>query len=167
MSSSSTWRYRFLSSPLRKSISSTYTRKTFCFRSQSLEGERSLFYNRSEIWQASRKHVSTPNHVSTTLHYNDVTVSTIASQSPASRLFIWPFIRAQIKKISKLRVTGPWAENSPVTGEFPAQKASNAENLFIWWSHHVAWSCAGTTYAIFKRSLIVAACSMLSLTADK
>ena len=23
-----------------------------------------------------------------------------------------------------------------VTGEFPAQKASNAENISIWWRHH-------------------------------
>ena len=26
---------------------------------------------------------------------------------------------------------------SPVTGEFPAQRASNAENVSIWWRHHV------------------------------
>ena len=26
--------------------------------------------------------------------------------------------------------------NSPVTGEFPAQRASNAENISIWWRHH-------------------------------
>ena len=31
------------------------------------------------------------------------------------------------KKTSKLRVTGLWEGNSPVTGEFPAQMASNAE----------------------------------------
>ena len=23
-----------------------------------------------------------------------------------------------------------------ITGEFPAQMASNAENVFIWWRHH-------------------------------
>ena len=33
------------------------------------------------------------------------------------------------KKTSKLRVTGLCAGNSPVTGEFPTQKASNAENV--------------------------------------
>ena len=33
------------------------------------------------------------------------------------------------KRTSKLCVTGLCAENSPVTGEFPAQKASNAENV--------------------------------------
>ena len=39
-------------------------------------------------------------------------------------------------KTSKLRVTGPCAGNSPVTGEFPAQMACNAENVSIWWRHH-------------------------------
>ena len=40
-------------------------------------------------------------------------------------------------KTSKLRVTGLCAGNSPVTGEFPAQKVSNAENVAIWWRHRV------------------------------
>ena len=46
-----------------------------------------------------------------------------------SRLFTEPFIRAQ--------VTGLGAGNSPVTGESAAQKATNAENVSIWWHHHV------------------------------
>ena len=40
------------------------------------------------------------------------------------------------KKTSKLRVTGLCVGNSPETGEFPAQMASNAENISIWWRHH-------------------------------
>ena len=40
------------------------------------------------------------------------------------------------KKTAKLRVTGLCEGNSPVTGEFPAQRASNAENVSIWWRHH-------------------------------
>ena len=40
------------------------------------------------------------------------------------------------KKTPKLRVTGLCEGNSPVTGEFPAQRASNAENVSIWWRHH-------------------------------
>ena len=40
------------------------------------------------------------------------------------------------KKASKLCVTGLCEGNSPVTGEFPAQRASYAENFFIWWRHH-------------------------------
>ena len=45
--------------------------------------------------------------------------------------------RHRSKKTSKLRVTGLCAGNSPETGEFPAQRASNAENASIWWHHHV------------------------------
>ena len=44
--------------------------------------------------------------------------------------------RCRSKKISKLRVTGLCAGNSPETGEFPAQMASDAENVSIWWRQH-------------------------------
>ena len=44
--------------------------------------------------------------------------------------------RRKSKKTSKLRVTGLCAGNSPGTGEFPAQMASDAENVSIWWRHH-------------------------------
>ena len=40
------------------------------------------------------------------------------------------------KKTPKHRVTGLCEGNSPVTGEFPAQMASNAENVPIRWRHH-------------------------------
>ena len=49
-----------------------------------------------------------------------------------SRLF-----RRRSKQTSKFRVTGLCEGNSPVTGEFPSQKDSNAENVSIWWRHHV------------------------------
>ena len=39
------------------------------------------------------------------------------------------------KKTSKLRVTGLCARNSPWTGEFLTQMASNAENVSIWWRY--------------------------------
>ena len=41
------------------------------------------------------------------------------------------------KKTSKLRITGLCTGHSPGTGEFPAQIASNAENVSIWWRHRV------------------------------
>ena len=52
------------------------------------------------------------------------------------------FFRRRSKKTSKLRDTGLCVGNSPVTGEFPAQMASNAENVSILWRHHV-WSLDG------------------------
>ena len=44
--------------------------------------------------------------------------------------------RRRSKKTSKLRVTGLCEGNSPVTSEFPAQRASDAENFSIWWRHY-------------------------------
>ena len=47
------------------------------------------------------------------------------------------FFRRRSKITSKLRVTGLCEGNSPGTGEFPAQRASNAENASIRRCHHV------------------------------
>ena len=44
---------------------------------------------------------------------------------------------ADQRKHQKLRITGLCVRNSLVTGEFPDQMASNAENVSIWWCHHV------------------------------
>ena len=46
------------------------------------------------------------------------------------------FFRRRSKKTSKLRATGLCAGTSTGTGEFPAQMASNVENVSIWWRHH-------------------------------
>ena len=53
--------------------------------------------------------------------------------------------RRRSNKASKFRVTGLCQMNTPVTGEFPAQRASNSVNASFWWRHHicVARSCRG------------------------
>ena len=51
--------------------------------------------------------------------------------------------RHRWKKTSKIRVTGLCEGNSPVTGEFPAQRASYAENVPIWWRYHGLWCVRG------------------------
>ena len=50
------------------------------------------------------------------------------------------WFRRRWKKTSKLRLTGLCVGNSPETGESPAQMASNAENVSIWWRHHDLWN---------------------------
>ena len=57
-------------------------------------------------------------------------------KSPASRLFAQPFVQAQINENIKAPCHWPLWGNSPVTCEFHAQMASNAENVSIWWRHH-------------------------------
>ena len=49
---------------------------------------------------------------------------------------LYRLFRRKSKKTSKLRVTGLCMGNSPGTGEFPAQMASYAENVSIWWRHY-------------------------------
>ena len=67
-------------------------------------------------------------------HYNDVIMGDIASQI-TSLTIVYSTVYWS-KKTPKLRVTGLCAGNSPVTGEFPAQMASSAENVSLWWRHH-------------------------------
>ena len=59
---------------------------------------------------------------SRTCHYNGVIMSTVASQiTSLTIVYSTVYSRCRSKKTSKLHVTGLCEENSPVTGEFPAQ----------------------------------------------
>ena len=70
-------------------------------------------------------------------HYGDVIMSTVPSQiTSLSIVYSTLLVRRRSKKTSKLHVTGLCVVNSPVTAEFSAQMASNAENVSIWWGHH-------------------------------
>ena len=75
--------------------------------------------------------------VSKTLQWRHNELDTYLKHQPHDCLLNLLF-RFRSKKTSKLRVTGICAWNSPVTGEFPAQRASNAGNVSIWWRHHVS-----------------------------
>ena len=71
-------------------------------------------------------------------HCSDVIMGTVASQiTSLTSVYSTVYSGEYKKKTSKVRVTGLCEGNLPVTGEFPAQGASNAENVSIWWLHHV------------------------------
>ena len=92
----------------------------------------------------------------------------VSNHQPHDCLFNSLF-RRRSKKTSKLRVTGLCEGYSPVTGEFPAQRASNAGNASIWWRHH------GDRRQITRRSVscpiqsihILQWCNRWSLGMDK
>ena len=75
-----------------------------------------------------------PVRIDDTLQWRHNELDGVSNHQPhdcsLNRLF-----RHRSKKISKLRVTGLCEGKSPVTGEFPAQRASNAKNVSIWWRH--------------------------------
>ena len=60
-----------------------------------------------------------------------------ASQIPSlTIIYSTVYSRRRSKKTSNFRVTVLCAGNSPVTGEFPTQRASDVENVSILWRHH-------------------------------
>ena len=78
----------------------------------------------------------TPRTFSNSLQWRHNERDVVSNHQPHDCLLNRLFTRIS-KKTSKFRVTGLCEGNSPVTGEFPAQRVSNAENVSIWWRHHV------------------------------
>ena len=72
-------------------------------------------------------------------HYNDDIMSSLASQiTSLTIVYSTVYSRAgQRKHQSPASLAFVWGIHRwPVTGEFLAQRASNAENASIWWRHH-------------------------------
>ena len=66
-------------------------------------------------------------------HHNEPNV---ASNHQSHDCLLNHLFRRRSKKTSKPHFTGLCEGNSPVTCEFPAQRASNVDNVSFWWYHH-------------------------------
>ena len=77
-----------------------------------------------------------PTTQAISLHWRHKKYVGVSNHQPHDCLLNCLF-RRKSKKRSKFRVIGLCAGNTTVTGEFPAPRASNAENVSIWWRHHV------------------------------
>ena len=70
-------------------------------------------------------------------YYGDVIMGAIASQiTSLTIVYLTVYSDAGQRKHQSSASLTFCAGNSPVTGEFPAQMASIAENVSIWWRHH-------------------------------
>ena len=71
-------------------------------------------------------------------HYSDVIMSVMASQiTGVSMVYFTVCLGADQRKYQSPAALVLCEGNSPVTGEFPSQRASDAEDVFfIWWRHH-------------------------------
>ena len=69
--------------------------------------------------------------------------------------------RRRSKTTSNLRVTGLCEGNSPATDEFPAPRASNTENVSIWWRHHI-WPMTRRVVSLAQNILSLAGLSPCS-----
>ena len=103
-----------------------------------------LFTSISDILLPSRSKsvMSVRSPAGTTLQWRHNEHDSVSNHQPHDCLLNLLFGRRS-KNTSKLHVTGLCAGNSPGTGEFPAQRASNAENVSIWWRRHGVslWYC--------------------------
>ena len=96
----------------------------------------SKYYLKGQIYQGPPSYFNWVPFKWWSPHYNDVIMSAMAYKfTSLTILYSTVYSRRKSKKTSnsKLRVTGLCAGNSPATGEFPAQRTSNAENVSIWW----------------------------------
>ena len=74
------------------------------------------------------------------VNHSDVRMGAMALQIIGVSIVYSNVCSGADKKTSKLRVTGLCEGNSPLTVEFPSQRArsGNVENVFIRWRHHVS-----------------------------
>ena len=82
-------------------------------------------------------------------HYNER--DGISNHRRLNRLLNSLF-RRRLKK-SKLRVTGLCEGNPPMTGGFPAERASNVENASISWRYHVDDLTVNLSYEVIVLSI--------------
>ena len=90
-------------------------------------------------WMKYNRHVHIANRISThvwSLQWRHNGRDGASNHPPYHRLLNRLF-RHRWKITPKPRVTGLCVGNLPVTGELPTQMASNAEDVSIWWRHHV------------------------------
>ena len=71
-------------------------------------------------------------------HYTDVIMTTMASQITSLTVVYSTVYSDAVQRKHQSPRHWPLCGEFTGTGEFPAQRASYAENVSIWWRHHVA-----------------------------
>ena len=100
--------------------------------------QRYLCNSRRFRWRKSYKHYKEIH-----THYNDVIMSAMASQITCLTIVYSIVYSGADQRKHQSSVSLAFVGNSPVTGEFIAQRASNAENGSISWRHHEWCGCCG------------------------
>ena len=87
-------------------------------------------------------------------HYNDVTMGSIASQiTSLTIVYSAVYSDADQRKYQSSASLAFVQGIHRAPGEFPAQMASNAKNVSIWWRHHVSQCSSRSCHDWFWRSL--------------
>ena len=86
-------------------------------------------------WIAGCQYSSLSNSCRVAL-YNGVIMGTMASQITSLTIVYSTVYSGADQRKHQSSASLAFVGNSPGTGEFPAQIASNAANVSIWWRHH-------------------------------
>ena len=76
------------------------------------------------------------NNVDCQQHYSDVRLNAITSQITCVLMVCSTVCSARVKENIEAPRHWPLRGDFPVTGDFPSQRASNAEHVSIWCRHH-------------------------------
>ena len=126
--------YQMIAKPGNKTAAASRREPYICIAQSFTKNHRT----QSEAWTET---ISCWHFIWSSLRWRHNGHSGVSNHQPHHCLLNCLF-GCRSKKISKLPVTGLCAGNSPETGEFPTQMASNTENVSIWWHHHDAKFCA-------------------------
>ena len=110
-----------------------------------------LFCRKLAVWlwrHSVPQNPNTDHYFVTSLQWRHNEHDGVSNHQPNNCLLNRLF-RCSSKKTSKLCFTGLFVWNLPMTGEFPAQRASKAEDVSIWWHHHVPPQTAPFSYLPF------------------
>ena len=78
-------------------------------------------------------------HVKMIDHYIDVMMTTVASQITSLTVVYSIVYSGAGQRKHQSPASLAFVRGIHRAGEFPAQRASNAENVSIWWRHHASW----------------------------
>ena len=106
------------------------------FNESSFQGRPFSTWFLQSALQGRLLHSPSPVAIALSMHYDDVIMTTIASQI-TSLTVVYAIVYSGVDQ-RKHQSSAHWPLCGEFTGpgEFPAQKASNAENISIWLRHH-------------------------------
>ena len=114
------------------------------------EGSVMRLFGEQYIAAKKTNNIYVPLMVLTHLHYCDVIMGAMTSQITGLTI-VYPIDNSDTDQRKHQSSAPLCAGNSPLTGEFPAQMASNAENVSIWWCHYAKANSEALVYCTSLR----------------
>ena len=128
--------------------------------SQKTENQNETILSKKKMLQkwSSRNYIQICTSIFATygtyIHYSDAVVSAMASQITSASIVCSDICSGADQRKHQSSTSSAFVKrgNPPVTGGFPSQRASNAENVSIWWRHHDMYTPSGNPLSSSNRT---------------